>query len=249
MTTLPGADSASPKPAQYFRRKVWGVYVAGATFHVWTHQEVAELARYGVEGVMPIVVPPQDEAWWELNSGYATMEQLVREAKAWGVPAGAPLCLDIEQHQADQMRAKSDVAHAWAVATRAHGYRTWTYSGGSYLANDHYGFRWLADWPTPTPSNPQIPRGFNAWQYATVTKDGIDLDVFEAGRDYMTPHRGVVVLQAPSSKAHISEPVASSRAPSDGTEGTDPVTTQAGGAAPPDTVTAPPPVILEGSKS
>jgi len=81
MTTLPGADSASPKPAQYFGRKVWGVYVAGSTFHVWTHAEVAELARYGVEGVMPIVVPSQTEKWWELNAGYAAMEALVREAK------------------------------------------------------------------------------------------------------------------------------------------------------------------------
>ena len=88
MTTLPGADSASPKPAQYFGRKVWGVYVAGATFHVWTHAEIAELARYGIEGVMPIVVPSQSEKWWELNSGYATMEALVREANAYANSTG-----------------------------------------------------------------------------------------------------------------------------------------------------------------
>ena len=228
MTVLPGADSASPKPAQYYPLKVWGVYVAGDTFHVWTHAEVAELARYGVQGVMPIVVPSQTEAWWELNSGYAEMEQLVREAKAWGVPKGAPLCLDIEQHQADQMMVKGDVAHAWAVATRTHGYRTWTYSGLSYLQNDHYGFRWVADWPNPTPTDPQLPRGFNAWQYATVTKDGIDLDIFEAGRDYMTPRLGVVVLQAPGIKSHISELAVSLTAATDSTGGNVPVT-EAGG--------------------
>lgn len=237
MTTFPGGDSASPKPAQYFGHKVWGVYVAGATFHIWTHAEVAELARYGVEGVMPIVVPPQNEAWWELNAGYAVLEQLVREAKAWGVPAGSPLCLDIEQHQSDAMPAKQDVAHAWAVASRAHGYRTWTYSGGSYLANDHYGFRWIADWPNPTPTNPQVPKGFNAWQYATSTSRGIDLDVFEAGRDYMTPHLGVVVLEAPGVKAHISEPVVSLTTATDSTGANVPVT-DAGGEVPPDTASS-----------
>ena len=186
------------------------------------------------------------------------MEALVREAKAWGVPKGSPLCLDIEQHQADQMPAKSDVAHAWATATRAHGYRTWTYSGLSYLANDHYGFRWVADWPNPTPSNPQLPQGFNAWQYATVTKDGIDLAIFEAGRDYMTPHLGVAVLYSPSIKEHISELVTSSKgAPSDSAAGGAPSQAPvqppvlAGGAAPPDTAlsTAPPATSLGGSKS
>lgn len=216
--TLPGGDSASPKPAQYFPRKVWGVYVAGATFHVWTHAEISMLARYRVEGVMPIVVPPQNEAWWELNSGYASMEQLVREAKAWGVPKGAPLCLDIEQHQADQMPAKSDVAHAWAVATRSHGYRTWTYSGLSYLLADHYGFRWVADWN----NDPRIPQGFNAHQWASDDARGIDYDSFEAERDYMTPNLGVAVLH--------SDPAASSRL-ADGTVGTDPVTASGGGSS------------------
>jgi hypothetical protein len=216
--TLLGGDSASPKPTQYQGHKIWGVYVAGATFHIWSHAEVAELSRYGIEGVMPIVVPPQNEAWWMDNYGYATLESLVRQAKAWGVPELSPLCLDIEQHQADQMADPGNIAHAWAVATRAHKYRTWTYSGRSYLANDRYGFKWLAEWPEPTPSHPQLPQGFNAWQYATRPAEGIDLDIFEGGRDYMTPHREVFVL--PRSEAASSA--------SDSTEGTDPVTVPAG---------------------
>ena len=214
VVSLAGGDSASPKVPSYAGRKVWGVYVAGSTFRVWTHAEVAELGQHGVEGVMPIVVPPQDSKWWEEGEyGYPVLEALVREAKAWGVPKGAPLCLDVEQHQADQMVNLAEIAHAWAIASRGHGYRTWTYSGLSYLNMDHYGFRWVADWPTPTPSNPEIPKGFNAWQYATDTSHGIDLDVFEAGRDYMTPDLKVVVLQAPNIKEHISETAASSQPP------------------------------------
>jgi hypothetical protein len=219
VTILAGGDSATPKPAQYFGRKVWGVYVAGDTFRVWTKQEVAELARYGVEGVMPIVVPPQNEAWWELNAGYAVLEHLVREAKAWGVPAGSPLCLDVEQHQADAMPAKQDVAHAWAVATRAHGYRTWTYSGRDYLLSDHYGFLWLAEWPEPTLTDPQLSKPYNAWQYATRPGDGIDLDIFEAGRDYMTPNLDVVVLEAPGVKSHSEQVASSSEGQPDSAEG------------------------------
>ena len=239
---LPGGDSATPKPAQYFGRKVWGAYVAGSTFHVWTHAEVLELRRYGVEGVMPIVVPPQNEAWWDLNSGYAVLEELVRQAKAWGVPKGAPLCLDIEQHQADAMPAKQDVAHAWAVASRAHGYRTWTYSGRDYLLSDMYGFRWLADWT----GDPAIPQGFNACQYIDRPGDGIDLDSFEYGRDYMTPERGVVILQEPSIKSH-SEPAVSLQRPDTGVN----VPVLPGGEAPPDTASAPSPpaTSLGGSKS
>jgi len=240
--TLPGADSASPKPAQYFRRKVWGVYVAGATFHIWTHAEVLELRRYGVEGVMPIVVPPQDHEWWLENSGYATLEALVREAKAWGVPEGSPLCLDIERNQSDRMLAKSDVAHAWAVATRTHKYRTWTYGAWDYLVNDPYGFRWVAVWPNPTPSNPTMPRGCNAWQYANRPGEGIDLDIFEYDRDYMTPERGVTIPREPSIKSH-SEPVLHSIEPASGSSGRKVPLTAGGGV---DVSGSPPPTIAQG---
>jgi hypothetical protein len=194
MTLLKGADSATPKIDRITDQKVWGVYVAGATFHVWTHGEVASLAQHGVEGVIPIVLPPQNENWWELNEGYAVLEELVREALAWGVPAGSPLCLDIEQHQASAMGAKaSNVAHAWAVATRSHGLRTWTYSGHEYLAYDMWGVRWLAEWPNVIPTNPQLPVGFAGWQYHG-TDNGIDHDIFEAGRDYLSPELQPVVI-------------------------------------------------------
>ena len=244
--TLPGADSASPKPPSYAGRKVWGVYVAGATFHVWTHAEVEELAKFGVEGVMPIVVPPQDREWWlEGEYGYPVLEQLVREAKSWGVPKGAPLCLDVEEFQSAKIVNANEVCHAWAIASRGHGFRTWTYGAKEFLQNDRYGFRWLAEWPEVTPEFPMIPAGFNAWQYATDTAHGIDLDVFQAGRDYMTPDRRVVVLHEPSSKSHISEPVASSsgdqpgsaeRTPSPGTAA--PATVAGGERA--DTLSSPP---------
>lgn len=213
MTSLPGGDSATPKKAEYLGKRVWGVYVAGDTFHVWTKWEVAQLVKFGITGVMPIVVPPQNEDWWMENYGYATLEALVREAKAWGVPPESPLCLDIEQGQAEKMSDPGNIAHAWAVATRQHNYRTWTYSGKTYLANDRYGFKWLADWPEVAPTNPEVPQGYNAWQYATDTAKGIDLDVFQAGRDYMTPDLKVVVLEAPAIKEHAIS-----------AEGTDPAT-------------------------
>jgi hypothetical protein len=197
MTFLPGADSATPKPAQYFRRKVWGVYVAGDTFHVWTHAEVAELARYGVEGVIPIVVPPQNERWWDDNYGYATLEALVREAKAWGLPEGSPICLDVEEGQSSQMAAPADVLHAWQVAVAVHHFRGWTYGSQAFLLNDHWGLRWMADWPEPTPVDPQLPQGFAGWQYASRDALGIDLDIFEGGRDYLSPHLEVVTLPSP----------------------------------------------------
>jgi hypothetical protein len=203
VTILFGGDSATPKPAQYQGKKVWGVYVAGDTFRVWTKAEVEELSQHGIEGVMPIVVPPQNQDWWLDNGGYATLEQLVREAKAWGVPEESPLCLDIEEHQFEAMGPHVvKMVQMWAQASRAHKYRTWTYGSLTCLRNDLYGFKWVAAWPDPTPTNPEIPAGFNAWQYATRPAEGIDLDIFEAGRDYMTPDRKVVVLEAPSVKSH-----------------------------------------------
>lgn len=187
MTVLLGGDSATPKPDRYQGHKVWGVYVAGATFHIWTKAEVAALAAHGVEGVMPIVVPPQGVKWWDLNHGYAVLEQLVREAVAWGIPEGSPLCLDVEEYQSAQMRAPADVAHAWQVACDAHKMRNWIYGSESFLRNDHYGLRWVASWPAPTPAHPELPQGFNAWQYAGNV-NGIDLDIFEEHRTYLSPH-------------------------------------------------------------
>ena len=225
---LAGADSATPKPTEYSGRKIWGVYVAGDTFHVWTREEVDELRRYGVEGVMPIVVPPQDKEWWlEGVGGYPTLDELVREAKRWGVPKGAPLCLDIEQHQSDRMANKTDVAHAWAVASRGHGFRTWTYSGRDYLASDPYGFKWLADWD----DDPTIPQGFNAHQYASDDAKGIDHDVFEAGRDYMEPGRAVVIVDEPSEKSHAASSASDSTESGEKTSSADAPVTAEGGAS------------------
>jgi hypothetical protein len=185
MTFLLGGDSATPKPVR--GRKIWGVYVAGSAYHVWTKAEVAQLASQGIQGVMPIVVPPQNEKWWTENFGYAVLESLVREAIAWGVPEGSPLCLDVEEFQSAEMTSPADVCHAWQVACAAHKMRNWIYGSESFLRNDHYGLRWVANWPIPTPTNPQLPQGFNAWQYAGNV-NGIDLDIFEEHRTYLSPH-------------------------------------------------------------
>lgn len=199
MTVLIGADSSSPQPTQYEGKKVWGVYIAGATPHIWTKEEVAELGAHGVEGVMPIVVPPQDVDWWSENYGYATLEAMAREALAWGLPEGSPLCLDIEEAQSTAIiksGSAADVMHAWAVATRVHNLRTWTYGPAEFLAHDHWALLWLASWPEVTPESPELPAGYQGWQYRGGV-DGIDLDIFEEGRDYLSPDLKVVTIPTP----------------------------------------------------
>jgi hypothetical protein len=37
---LKGADSATPKPHRITNEKIWGVYVAGAAFHVLPYYNV-----------------------------------------------------------------------------------------------------------------------------------------------------------------------------------------------------------------
>ena len=193
---LPGGDSATPKPTQYQGKKVWGVYVAGATFHIWSKAEVHALSAGGIEGVMPIVVPPQDREWWTENHGYPTVEALCRAAKMWGLPFGSPICLDIEEGQSSRMTNPRDVLRSWAVACSVHHFRNWVYGSRSFLDNQRYGFRWLAEWPQPTPVNPQLPRGFQGWQYKGQDL-GIDHDLFEEGRTYLSPHLTLVTLPLP----------------------------------------------------
>jgi len=206
---LPGGDSATPKPDRYAGHKVWGVYVAGATYHVWTKAEVRATAQHGIEGVLPIVVPSQTTDWWLTNHGYAELEQLAREAVAWGIPKGSPLCLDIEEHQAAKMMAPGDVAHAWAVACSTHGLIPWCYGPAPFLQQDHYTNRWLAYWPFDTPKNPEVPAGYRGWQYKGNT-NGIDLNVFRTHEIFLSPELKPVTLLGTSS------PHAHALAPSDG---------------------------------
>ena len=187
MNTLTGADSAFPQPAQYSGKKVWGVYVAGATPHIWTKEEVAELGAHGVEGVLPIVVPSQQEEWWLLNFGYAQLEELVREAMSWGVPTGSPLCLDVEEGQSSRFGANSsNIARSWAVACRTHGLVSWTYGSASFLESDLWSNKWLAQWPAVAPSDPVPPTNYRGWQYRGG-ENGIDLDVFLANETFLSP--------------------------------------------------------------
>lgn len=189
---MQGADSSVPQPALYTpEREVWGIYVAGATPHIWTRAEVEELGRHGVRAVLPIVVPTQDTAirWWTLGGsetgGYEYTEALVRDAVAWGVPAGSPLVLDIEQATAEAIGASAhSVELGWQHACAAHGLVPWIYSGRTFFDASGTAVckRWLAEWPEPTPVNPAVPEGFDGWQYAGGAEgDRIDLDVFAGG--------------------------------------------------------------------
>ena len=197
MNVLLGGDSATPKPDMYHGKQVWGVYVAGATFHVWSKEEVAALKAGGVEGVLPIVVPPQNEDWWLQNSGYAVLEALVREALAWGIPEGSPLCLDIEEGQSTRFGGgASDIARAWAIACRTHNLISWAYGAGSFLEKDLWSNKWLAEWPNETPTEPIVPEGYRGWQYRGG-QDGIDLDVFRAGNVFLSPDLTPVTLHEP----------------------------------------------------
>lgn len=200
MNTVKGADSATPQVDHYEGKEVWGVYVAGDTPHVWAHEEVAELGAHGVTKVLPIVVPPQDVDWWTVNGGYAVLEALVRDAIEWGVPTGSPICLDIEEAQAEKMPNKSEVAHGWAIATRTHGLEPWSYGSHTWLEADIWSLKWLASWPENVPAEAELtvmPEGFSGWQYAG-NQDGIDLDVFDGDLAYMAPDRTVVAKLDPT---------------------------------------------------
>lgn len=205
---LRGADSATPKPERVTNERIWGVYVAGDTFHIWTHAEVAALKAKGVEGVLPIAVPPQKSAWWVTNVGYAELEALVREALAWGLPEGSPLCLDVEEGQSEKFGANAvEIARAWAVACRTHKLIPWAYGGAPFLDKDAYNNRWLAEWPNETPVNPEPPEGYRGWQYAGNI-DGIDLDVFLANEVFLSPDLKVVTIEALGSAGGVVSPSA-----------------------------------------
>jgi hypothetical protein len=180
--TLTGKDSSVPQPTEYAGTDVWGIYVAGDTPHIWTREEVAALGAAGVKGVLPIVVPPVDEKWWSDGDGAVALTTLVMAALAWGIPAGSPLVLDVEQAQATQLLAGGvmTVGHAWAVATRGHGLDPWIYSNDAYLRLDSWSRKWLADWTGTLPD--ALPAGYSGQQYAGNVNGGeVDLDLFADG--------------------------------------------------------------------
>lgn len=199
--TLYGGDSAYPQPDHY-TGKVWCVYVAGATPHVWTHEEVAELAQHGIDGILPICVPPQDREWWTPDGCQATLDALVAEAIAWGLPDGSPLVLDVEEAQALAMGGPGRTfgAHCWALATRARGLEPWAYGPTIYLGADLWSKRWLAEWPDPQPVDPEVPEPWDAWQYAGgVEGDTIDLDAFREPILLVRPDlAGTITLPLPA---------------------------------------------------
>jgi hypothetical protein len=176
---------------------IWAVYIAGDTFHVWTHAEVAALAEGGVRGVLPIVVPDQKANWWAENDGYGALEALVRDAVAWGLPEGSPLVLDVEEGQA--VHIGSNTCHAWAIACGVHHYLPWLYSSAGFLARDHWCHHWLAKWYGPAEYDhiapTELPPEHLGWQYAGDVEGGrIDRDIFASAQTYLTPQLKVETI-------------------------------------------------------
>lgn len=192
---LAGADSAVPQPSQYRGRSVWGVYVAGYTPHVWTRQEVRSLARGGVQGFLPIVVPTQSSPWWENPA--AELYSLALDGVKWGLPKGAPIVLDVEHDQGAAMTPEQadNVCLTWALVCQAIGRRSWVYGSRDFLVHEKWSLKWLAEYPQVTPVSPEVPVGYAGWQYRGGV-DGIDLDVFEAGRIFVSPSLKLVTLPA-----------------------------------------------------
>ena len=195
MAVVNGADSDAPQPSLYRGREVWGIYTPG-----WPRAALAELGQGGVRALMPITVAPVPKEgephWWseDETGGYGVLEGLVREAMAWGVPSGSPLCLDVEEGLAEMMGAvgAKTVAKAWATACRIHGLIDWSYGGETWhgATEGLVRHRWLAKWPLESGQAPEevpaIPEGFDALQYAGNVESGrIDLDLFNGALSYL----------------------------------------------------------------
>lgn len=199
MTTLKGADSEIPQPGDVAGEDVWGVYLAGDIGHVWSKEDIANLGRSGVKAVLPIVIPPggkgADGAWWFVeDEGAQTIVRLVAEARAWGLPGGAPLCFDLEQNIVEAILAvdpslPAKIEARIGAACSAYGYHGWTYGGKTWhdaVGAAHVCHRWLAEWPAVEPTDPQLPAGFGAWQYVGNADGGrIDRDIFAGGLEYL----------------------------------------------------------------
>lgn len=152
--------------------------------------QVKALASEGIEGIVATVVPPQDEVWWDPDSVAGYLDGLAQGARDFGLPAGSPLELDVEQPQSAAIgAARGFVAHAWAMATRGHFLEPWAYSDAVYLSGDLWGHKRLAQWPEPAGSAPdplptEVPSGYDAWQFAgdvAGTVGRVDLDLVREG--------------------------------------------------------------------
>jgi hypothetical protein len=211
MTILKGADSEIPQPGAEAGEDVWGIYLAGDVGHVWTKEELANLGRVGVRATIPIVIPagakPADGAWWFVeDEGAQMIVRLVAEARAWGLPGGAPLVFDLEENVVEAILAvdpslPAKIEARINAACNAYGYDAWTYGGKAW--HDAVGsgakcHRWLAEWPTEVPTDPLLPAGFDAWQFAGNVDGGlIDRDIFAGGLKYLGADLVVAVIGEP----------------------------------------------------
>lgn len=212
------ADSSVPRPELYDWRNfdAWGVYVAGSAVHIWTRAEVAELHTHGIEGAVPIVVPPQSWPW--IMPEESVITDLVREAEAWGVPKGAPLVLDVEEWQAERMGSQlPSVLGLWRGIAEAAGYLPGAYGSYRTLASRPAGgplLGFLAEWPAGEGKLPSlihdIPPGYFAWQYAGGVEEGrLDLDLIALPATLMatdfTVRDGLVYFPAGSAGPTVPE--------------------------------------------
>lgn len=210
---LQGADSEIPQPGLEGGREIWGVYIAGDVGHVWTKEDLGNLGRAGVRAVLPIVVPAQSPTpdvgwWWAEDEGAAAIVLLVAQARAWGLPGGAPLVFDFEESTVEAMLAVSPGLPALVearvfAACAAYGYHGWTYGGKAWhdAIPEHKGHRWLAHWSAASGEEGPVPtslEGYGAIQYAGNVQGGrVDLDVFAGGLEYLGCDNVPAIFGAP----------------------------------------------------
>lgn len=212
--TLKGVDSSTPLPtAEYEPYIICPFYVAGATPHVWTQTEWRATSRGGIKGGLPIAVPAQDRNWW-VGAGApgAELAALANEMRRWGVPDRAPVCLDLENRQTAIMNAQLDpelgpnraiatgIAAAWRLLCVRYGWLSWIYAGEDFhnavdQTQAPY-FRWLARWPQPAPSDPQMPVGYQGWQDASLADR--DESIFNEGLWWLAPDMNVQMIGTPA---------------------------------------------------
>jgi hypothetical protein len=180
LTVLEGFDAAyPPAPALVAGKAFAGFYVGGAALNVWTPAEVKSLHAMGIIRGMPIVVAPLGWQWAGGIEG--TLRVLVDEALAWGIKAGMPLCVDIEQSLADKIGAQmNDVAKAWAKVTYDARLDDWVY-GSVGTCSSFSGGHWVAQWG-PEPAN------WDIWQYQGGNV--IDLDRAKQNVVFMNTNLG-----------------------------------------------------------
>ena len=207
-----GIDCSTPQPRHYAGAQWCGVYVAGDTPHVWTHEELGGLSAAGIKAALPIAVPPQDWPWPASDPTLTpdisgVLQGLCQAAHAWGLPAGSPLVLDCEAGQGDAMTLGPGrdwlplVRRAWTQWCGLYGYVPWWYG-----AQRHQGItpahRWIV--ADPFPGTGAMPPGASAVQYAQSPDGAVDLDMAANGLVWLaTDLDGTIVIPPPTQETDM----------------------------------------------